>query len=148
MDNVHKLAEHFPGNTSTAYQLRKWMSMSINELTWLYDERNHPEDDKLFTDLRNQLHLLGENMFELYDFDFIANRLLFIRNCKKCQHMLHTIIGNQRTRESHERIDFICNFFCNTNFLKYAFDASSAFNRATITDIIQDLRSLRDNEVI
>lgn len=147
LDNLYNLAEHFSGNADTAYQLKKWTSMSIMQLIWRYDDREMPDEEHLFVEFLKQLHWFAENMFELYDFDFVVNRAILTRNCKKCQKLLHTILGNRASRESHERIDFICNFISNEKFLKYAFDSNSAFNRATIEDIIRDLRSLMEKEI-
>jgi hypothetical protein len=125
------------------------MRMSITELRELYDNNwDVPDEENLFMNLRKKLHSLAVNMLELYNSNFMVNRYILIRDCQKCQELLHKILANRATRESHERIDFICNFISNKKFLKYAFDSSSAFNRATIADIINDLRSLIYNEVI
>ncbi|UJR29751.1 hypothetical protein I4U23_017299 [Adineta vaga] len=70
------------------------------------------------------------------------DRFLLQRKCKKCQELMHMIMGIRLNREKHDRIDFIFSFISNTEFIKYVFDSKAALNAAIIKEIITDLGSL------
>jgi hypothetical protein len=150
LDNLHNLVVGFSGNIETADNLKQWIIELLLKLQVLYYNDNALGEDNLnsLKELREQFISLAKYMIELYETNFILDRFLLIRKCEQCQKLMHMAVGNCLSRNSHERIDFIFNFISDKKFVKYVFDSKSAFNAATIKEIIVDLGLLVTNGLI
>jgi len=150
LDNLHNLILGFSGNLETADNLKQWIIELLLKLQVLYYNDNVLSEDnlKFLKDFHEQFIALGKYMIELYEFNFILDRILLIRKCEQCQELMHKAVGNCLSRNSHARIDSIFNFISDEKFVKYVFDSKSAFNTATIKEIIVDLGLLVTEGII
>jgi hypothetical protein len=147
--NLHNLVQAFTRSERLADQLNASILKTLIKLYVLKRNNMFNECDlQLFDEFGECLESMVKTFVKLYvNYTFIT-RLSFIRGCKKCQKLLHDIIANRQTRESHERIDYIFNFLSNTEFLKYVFDAKPSINHAIVKDLIIDMGSLMDERLI
>ncbi|CAF1193415.1 unnamed protein product [Adineta steineri] len=111
-----------------------------------------PDGGRLRNELLAEFNEICEIIVELNNLDSMFFRLLpkyKLRNkLKHCRNLIHRIIGNHLTQESHNRIDSIFNFISTDEFLTYMFDSNSALNHAIIEEITDDLYALMRNVII
>jgi hypothetical protein len=147
--NLHNLVQGFTNDERLADQLNKTILKTFFKLYVLKRNNMFNEHEfQLFDELSECLNSSITTFVKLYGNYTVLNRFFLIRQCQRCQRLLHDIIINRQTRRSHERIDFIFSHLSNAEFLKYVFDSKSTFNHATVRDMIVDMGLLMNQTLI
>lgn len=148
LDNLYQVSKEWSGSKKVAEKVLKDMIKIVIKISVLYrnDQFNKEElhQAELF---KRKFQTLVMTVISFYEVEFSFDRNYMSCTLNECSEMLHKLVQRHLTDKSLMRIDNVCNFFGNIDFLDSLFRTDGEL-RHLLGQMVEDLHKMIDDGVL
>ena len=148
LDNLYKISKDWSGSKKIAEKVMKDMIKIVIKISVLYRNDQFNKDELHQAELfKRKFQTLVMTVISFYEVEFSFDRNYMNATLKDCCLMLHKLVQRHLTSKSLTRIDNVCNFFGNFDFLDSLFRSDGEL-RHLLAHMVYDLHKMIDDGVL
>ena len=147
LDNLFRIARSYSGSKHVAEKLIKNMIKIVIKIGILQKNEQFNNEEQMFiANFRKKFRHTCMTIMSFYEVDFTYDRNFLAKCFNECRDILKKLVQRHLTDKSLNRIDHVCDFYSNLEFLDTLFKTNDPY-RELLGKIVADLNKLFDDGI-